>query len=151
VRRERMRRGCLGVVIRLAVVILLVIAVAASLMSLIGGGGSSGGGGVGGGSGGEEKPDKVVARASGTEGIKFFGNVGTLDEDRAVEGTVPASYPIKGFDTSERSTDTVTMVAQKYGRQGKLTCQIVVGGEVVKQASTTANYGTCTVTWSPVQ
>jgi hypothetical protein len=32
-----------------------------------------------------------------------------------------------------------------------LTVQIVVDGEVVKQASTSANYGLAQVTWSPAE
>jgi hypothetical protein len=134
--------GCLAVIgILIVVVVIVVVAV-----SLSGGGGTAGsGGGEGGGS------DKVVARVSGTQGIKFSGNIGTLDKGRSVDGTIPAEYQVKEFDTSELSTDTVSMVMQKSGRQGKMTCEIAVGGKVVKSASTTANYGTCDVTWSPME
>jgi hypothetical protein len=38
----------------------------------------------GGGGGGEEWPEKVVARVSGTQGIKFSGYVGTVLKDRRV-------------------------------------------------------------------
>lgn len=133
--------GCLAVLgIGLVFVVIIVAAV-----SLSGGGGSTEG------SGKEDKPDKVVARVSGTQGIKFSGNVGTLDKGRSVDGTIPSEYEVKGFDTGDLSVDTVSVVMQKNGPQGKMVCEIVVGGKVVKSSSTTAKYGTCDVTWSPME
>ena len=131
--------GCLAV-LGIGVVLVVLVVVVASL--------GSGGGGTG---GGEDKPDKVLARISGTEGLKFSGNIGTLDKGRSVDGTAPQEFPVKGFDTSDLSTDTVSLVMQKTGRQGKMVCEIVVGGKVVKSSSTTADYGTCDVTWSPIE
>ena len=132
--------GCLAVVgIALVFVVLIIVVVSVG----------SGGGGAGGGGG--DKPDEVVARVSGTEGLKFSGNIGTLDEGRSVDGVVPAEYPVKGFDTSDLSTDTVSLVMQKKGRQGEMVCEILVGGKVVKSSTTTAAYGTCDVAWSPME
>lgn len=134
--------GCLAVLgIGLVFVVIIVVAV-----SLSGGGGAPSGGG-----GEEEKPDKVVARVSGTQGTKFSGNVGTLDEGRSVDGTIPSEYEVKGFDTGNLSADTVSIVMQKSGREGKMVCEIVVGGKVVKSSTTTAKYGTCDVTWSAME
>ena len=140
---ERLLRGVLTGVVRLAVggiavvVVVIIVAIAAS----------SGGDG-----GGPQQPQAnkaVIARVGGTPGIKFSGDVGTADRDRSVEGTVPQDYPIKGFDTSNTSIDVLSMVMQKSGKGGKLTCQVVLGRKVVKSDSTTARYGTCTITWSP--
>lgn len=133
--------GCLTV-IGIGVVGVVIIVVAVSLSG--GGGGGSGGGGA------EDKPEKVVARISGTQGLKFSGNVGTLDEGRSVDGTVPAEYEVEDFDTGDLSTDSVSIVMQKNGTGGEMVCEIVVGGEVVKSSTTTADYGTCDVTWSPL-
>lgn len=79
----------------------------------------------------------------------FTGSYGNIDTTRSVDGTVPAEYEVK-VDTGFMSFDAVTAVMQKAGAgAGELGVEIVVGGEVVKQTSTTAEYGVVTVTWSP--
>jgi hypothetical protein len=49
------------------------------------------------------------------------------------------------------SDGEVYMMMQKLGREGKLTCQIVVGEKVVSSDSTTAERDYCGPTWSPVE
>lgn len=133
--------GCIAVIGAVLVVIVLIVVVASL---------GSGGGGTAG-EGGDDKPDTVVARVSGTEGLRFSGNIGTLDQGRSVDGTAPQDFQVKGFDTGDMSTDTVSLVMQKDGRQGEMVCEILVGGKVVKSSKTTADYGTCDVTWSPIE
>lgn len=125
--------GCIAVIGAVLVVVVIIV-VAVSLGSGEGGG--------------EQDSQTVVARVSGTEGLKFSGNVSTLDSGRSVDGTVPDEYGFKDVDTSSLSTDTVSIVMQKKGRPGEMVCEIVVGDEVVKESSTTAEFGTCDLTWS---
>jgi len=73
-----------------------------------------------------------------------------LDSTRSVQGTTPQDFKVKGVDTGMFSVDSVSGNAQKMGAgREKLTVQVVVDGEVVKQASTSANYGVAQVVWSP--
>lgn len=97
-------------------------------------------------SGGDEG---VVFRITGDPGIKFQGSVSTMDKDRSVQGVTPQDFALKGVDTGMFSADLVSGNAQKMspGKE-KLTVQIVVDGKVVKQASTTAQYGLAQVNWS---
>lgn len=103
------------------------------------------------GGGEQEESEPVVARISGTEGVEFSGNIGTIDQGRSVDGTVPAEYGVEDVDTTSLSTDVVSVVMQKEGTEGEMVCEIVVGDEVVQESSTSAEFGTCDVSWSPSQ
>jgi hypothetical protein len=73
-----------------------------------------------------------------------------MDRQRPVGGVTPEDIPLRDVDTGMFSTDIVSGNAQKMrGGRGTLTVQIVVDGQVVKQASTTAQYGIAQVSWSP--
>lgn len=126
---------------------LIVLAVLIALAALVFGGG-------GGAPEGERKggADRVLVRVTGDRGVRFSGAYGNTDSTRSVDGTTPAEFAVRGVDTGSLSTDVVTANMQKT-RAGseRLTVQIVVGGRVVKEASTTAEYGTVDVTWSPQQ
>jgi hypothetical protein len=94
--------------------------------------------------------DDVVFRVTGTPGVQFQGSIATVDRQRSVEGVTPQDYPLKDVDTGMFSTDIVSGNAQNMtGGSEKLTVQIVVDGEVVKQSSTKASYGMAQVSWMP--
>lgn len=99
----------------------------------------------------EESGDKgtAIIRVTGVAGEAFTGSYGNLDTTQSVDGTIPVEYKVK-VDTGFMSFDSVTAVMQKASAgAGELGVQIVVDGEVVKETSTTAEYGVATVTWSP--
>jgi hypothetical protein len=94
----------------------------------------------------------VIFRVTGDPGVRFQGSVGNLDTMRSIQGTTPQDFPVKDVDTGAFSVDTVSGNAQKMGAGGeRLTVQIVVDGEVVKESSTTAEYGLAQVAWSPAE
>jgi hypothetical protein len=98
----------------------------------------------------DEGGGEVIFRVTGAPGVRFQGNVGNMDTQRSVQGTTPQDFPVKNVDTGAFSMDVVSGNAQKMGAgREKLTVQIVVDGEVVKESSTTANYGLAQVSWSP--
>ena len=95
----------------------------------------------------ESSTSNVIVRVTGSE--SFSGNYGTLESSRSVDGVAPAEYPVE-VDTGFFSMDSVSAVMQKNGAgSGELGVQIVVDGEVVKETSTTAEYGVAQVSWSP--
>lgn len=90
----------------------------------------------------------VIVRVTGSEA--FSGNYGTLDSSRSVDGVAPAEYAVEGLDTGMFSADSVSALVQKTGAgEGELGVQIVVGGEVVEESYTTAEYGVVQTNWSP--
>ena len=90
----------------------------------------------------------VVVRVTGDPGIQFQGNIANLDSSRTVEGTTPAEFPVE-VDQGFLSGDSVSANAQNMGGAGNLTVQIVSDGEVVKESSTSAEYGIAQVNWVP--
>ncbi len=100
----------------------------------------------------QEEDTGMVFRVTGDRGLRFQGSIATTDVQRTVQGVTPKDYPLEGVDTGLLSNDVVSANAQKMtaGRQ-TLTVQIVVDGEVVKKASTSANYGVAQVTWSAAE
>lgn len=100
----------------------------------------------------EEQPVQgpVIVRITGDPGQRFSGSYGNLDTIESVDGTTPQDFSVESVDTGFLSMDTVTANAQKTAAGGgELVVQIVVDGEVVKEASTTAKYGIAQVNWSP--
>ena len=95
----------------------------------------------------EGNSSNVIIRVTGGE--SFSGNYGTLDSSRSIDGVAPAEYPVE-VDTGLFSMDSVSAVMQKNGAgSGELGVEIVVDGEVVKETSTTAEYGVAQVSWMP--
>lgn len=93
----------------------------------------------------------AIIRVTGVEGEQFTGSYGNLDTTQSVDGTLPAEYEVE-VDTGFMSMDSVTAVMQKASAGANpLKVEIVVDGEVVKETSTTAEYGVATVTWSPAE
>jgi hypothetical protein len=96
----------------------------------------------------ESSESEVVVRVTGDPGIQFQGNIGNIDSSRSVEGTIPAEFPVD-VDQGFFSGDVVSANAQNMGGAGNLTVQIVNDGEVVKESSTSAEYGIAQVSWVP--
>lgn len=93
----------------------------------------------------------VTVRASGTEGLGFTGSIVTLDGSLSVEGDVPQEYDTQ-VDSGDFQFDFVSAVFTRDladEGEGTLRVEIVAGGEVVKEAETSAQAGTVSVTWSP--
>lgn len=100
---------------------------------------------------GSESSDgsNVIVRVTGDEA--FSGNYGTLESSRSVDGVAPAEYPVE-VDTGFFSMDSVSVVMQKNGAgSGELGVEIVADGEVVRETSTTAEYGVVDANWSPAE
>lgn len=94
---------------------------------------------------------EAVVRVTGTEGLKFTGNVGTLGGSRSVEGTIPKEYEVQ-VKTGELDFDSVTAFFSKDfldETEGTLRVEIVYEGQVVKQSETSAQAGSVTINWSP--
>jgi TolA-binding protein len=90
----------------------------------------------------------VVFRVTGDPGQRFQGSLALTDTQRSIQGVTPKSYPLRGIDTGMFSSDIVSGNAQKMqAGDGTLTVQIIVDGEVVKKASTSAEYGVAQVAW----
>ena len=96
----------------------------------------------------DEETGEIFVRVTGDPGISFSGNIGTLDGSRSVEGTTPEEFAVE-VDTGTFAFDSVSALAQNSDGSGNLVVQIVRDGEVVKEQSTTAQYGVADVTWSP--
>lgn len=83
---------------------------------------------------GSDEPFTVSVEYDGS----WSGSVGSEDGQRSVEGTGPARFEVDG--------DVVSAVAQKRSPgSGQLTVRIAVGDDVVKRQSTTARFGTVSV------
>lgn len=96
---------------------------------------------------------KALVRVTGTEGLKFTGNVGTLGGTRSVEGEIPQEYEVQ-VRTGEMDFDSITAFFSKDfldETEGTLRVEIVYEGQVVKQSETRAQAGSVTLNWSPTE
>jgi hypothetical protein len=98
-----------------------------------------------GGGGGAET---VTIRVTGDPGVRFSGDIGNIDSTRSVEGTTPAEFE-QQVDSGALAFDSVSATMQNAGGAGELRVEMVVGGEVVKESSTTAQYGVVSVNYTP--
>lgn len=153
--------------IAIAFVGMIVVALALSL--ILGGGGGGGGGGgaptaTSANSGTSEvttaattqtsaPTDTETATSSSSSDIQvrviysgdWTGNVGSTATQRSVEGSGDETFDIE----VEQSFDVVSAVFQKTDdSDAEMTVQIIENGEVVEEQSTTAGYGTVSVTHS---
>lgn len=96
----------------------------------------------------DEEIGEISVLITGDPGISFSGNIGTLDGSRSVEGTTPQEFAVE-VDTGALAFDSVSVTAQNSDGSGNLVVQILRDGEVVKEQSTTAQYGVASVNWSP--
>lgn len=93
-----------------------------------------------------------MVRVTGTEGLKFTGNVGTLGGTHSVEGTIPKEYEVQ-VKTGEMDFDSVTTFSKDFldETEGTMRVEIVYEGQVVKQSETSAPAGSVTLNWSPTE
>ena len=96
----------------------------------------------------DEEIGEIFVRVTGDSGIEFQGSIGTLDGSRSIEGTTPQEFAVD-VDVGTFAFDSVSANAQNSGGSGNLVVQVVRDGEVVKEQSTTAQYGVAQVVWSP--
>jgi hypothetical protein len=91
----------------------------------------------------------VTIRVTGTPGMPFSGSYGTLDRLRSVDGTTPDNFEAE-VKTGFLAFDSVSAVMQKR-EQGneELTVQMLMDGEVVKEQSTTAEFGVVSLNYVP--
>ena len=97
----------------------------------------------------EANAKTVIVRVTGSNGESFGANYGNFSSSRTVEGVIPADYEVQ-VNTDPYSGDYVSAVAWKYsGNSDELKVQIIDDGKVVKEGSTTKDYGAASVRWSP--
>lgn len=98
-----------------------------------------------------EEASSVVVRVSGTEGLAFAGNYGTLTrEPQIVEDTLggePTEYEV---EIEGGAAEGVSASFQKTEPgAGKLKAEIVADGELVTESTTYAEFGSVIVDWLP--
>lgn len=93
--------------------------------------------------------ETVTIRVTGTPGSAFSGSYGNLDSTRSVDGVTPAEFEVE-IETGFLTFDSVSAVMQKtdFG-SAELRVEMVVDGEVVKDESTTAEFGVAQVNYVP--
>jgi outer membrane biosynthesis protein TonB len=86
----------------------------------------------------------IVVRITGTEGLAFSGRVGSTQELKRVEGSVPKEYelPFRG------GAATAAVRKQEPGR-GTLRVEVVRGGEVIASQETSSAPGILNIVWTP--
>jgi hypothetical protein len=96
-----------------------------------------------------EDTKTVTVRVTGSSGEQFGANYGNLLSSQTAEGVVPADYEVQ-VHTTPSSGDYVTATAWKTSGDSKeLKVQILDKGTVVKEGSTTEDYGAAGVRWNP--
>jgi hypothetical protein len=99
----------------------------------------------------ESGTETAVVRVTGTKGLKFTGDIGSLEGSRSVEDTVPKEYDVQ-FKSGAMDFDSVHASFSRDfmdDSKGTLGVEIVYDGEVVKQSETNAQSGSVSVNWSP--
>ena len=84
----------------------------------------------------------VVIVVSGSPGTSFEGSYGELGATKPVTGTVPTRLT---FQTA----GGFSVALQKRDRPGQLSMQVIVGGRVVSETSTSKEYGVVTYVHRP--
>jgi hypothetical protein len=79
----------------------------------------------------------VVVEVFGTNGTRFGGSYGQLDDPKSIEGTVPARL------TFEMRTGFV-IALQKRSQEGQLGIQVAVDGRQVNRVTTKKPFGVVT-------
>ena len=86
----------------------------------------------------------ISVRIEGTRGIPFTGAVGSVGQNRNVDGTVPASFSLEG----EGSHGIFTALIQKLTDRGTLRVTLMCR-DGARTSETTASYGLVSVTCTP--
>jgi hypothetical protein len=96
-----------------------------------------------------ENTRTLTIRVGGLTGQSFGANFGNLSSSRSVEGRAPTDYEVR-VNTDPGSGDYVTATAWKTtGDSNELKVQLLDNGSVIKESSTTKDYGVASVRWSP--
>ncbi len=96
-----------------------------------------------------ESTKTLTVRVGGLTGQSFGANFGNLSSSRSVEGRAPADYEVR-VSTDPDSGDYVTATAWKTtGDSNELKVQLLDNGSVIRESSTTKDYGVASVRWSP--
>ncbi len=94
----------------------------------------------------QQQGDKqtIMVRIAGTEGVSFTGRIGSAQDLRRVQGSVPKEYelPFRG------AAVTAAIRKQQPG-QGTLGVEVVRDGEVVASQETSTTTGVVNVVWTP--
>jgi hypothetical protein len=97
----------------------------------------------------DENTKTLTLRVGGLTGQPFGANYGNLSSSYAVEGRAPTDYELR-VNTDPGSGDYVTATAWKTtGDSNELKVQLLDNGSVIKESSTTKDYGVASVRWSP--
>ncbi len=97
----------------------------------------------------DENTKALTLRVGGLTGQPFGANFGNLSSSRSVEGSVPAEYEVR-VNTDPSSGDYISATAWKTtGDSNELRVQLLDEGKVIKESSTTRDYGVAAVRWSP--
>lgn len=97
----------------------------------------------------DEDRKRVTIRITGSSGLSFGANYGNLDSSRSVEGVTPADYEAT-VRTARSSGDYVSVTAWKTtGDSRELKVQILDKGQVIRETSTTKDYGATGVRYNP--
>ena len=97
----------------------------------------------------DENTKALTLRVGGLTGQPFGGNFGNLSSSRSVEGRAPADYEVR-VNTDPGSRDYITATAWKTtGDSNELKIQLLDNGSVIRESSTTKDYGVVAVRWSP--
>jgi outer membrane biosynthesis protein TonB len=92
----------------------------------------------------QDQRQTIIVRITGTEGLSFSGRVGSAQELKRVQGSVPEEYelPFRG------AAVTAAVRKQEPGR-GTLGVEVVRGGEVVDSKDTSSTPGILNIVWTP--
>jgi hypothetical protein len=97
----------------------------------------------------ETNTKTMTVRITGSRGEPFGANYGNLRSSSWVEDVVPVDYEVQ-VSTDSLSGDYVSATAWKTTENSKeLKVQIIDNGRVLKEASTTRDYGAAATRWSP--
>ena len=92
----------------------------------------------------QDRQQTVTVRITGTEGLSFAGRVGSAQNLRRVEGSVPQEYelPFRGAAVN-------ASIRKQQPGEGTLGVEVVRSGEVVASRETSSTPGVLNVVWTP--
>jgi hypothetical protein len=134
----------------LGILLVFALVILGALVGCDGGGSEKGQGGDGTPPSLEEARE-VVVRVSGTEGVPYTGDYGTIAGDlQIVDGTLenePTEYEV---EVGQGGPEGVTASFQKVQPGGgRLKAEILADDEVVVESTTYAEFGSVIVNWLP--